>query len=603
MHTSTAPVDFARRVVALYLLSCLAAVVLLIVGGIYAVDSMMHSRATGESLSRIGRLVAAVELDQATNQGRGLKDLVDHACSEGAFVSCAVVNSKETYLVHTDAAKVGTRAVRPVGAAMQWGSVEGIEHTDVSGRNFTNYMAEVSLGDEQEAQIEVVLANPSWSSVSLALAQHWHLAIVAPMVVVVGGGWYLRKASLSVSSLESQLNAIARLQKGELPHVEPLPPEGLASIGWNRVVARLNSLQEDSGKLGVKDKLQQRAAEIAGGKTRVAFDTISEGIAVTDPLGKIEYANRAVAMLLSNPDEVVGQDFETILRDLDEQVAESLANDRGNAESVAEIQLSADDCDRTIRVSRAAFASEATEGHVWTVRDVTQQRLAEESRDKFIDTATHELRTPLANIKAYAETLAMGDLADVEEQKEFCNTINSEATRLSRFVDDLLSISSIEMGSLGLNRQNVDLSRLLQEAADKVRPLIKQGNLKLEVSLSEKLGEAKLDKDKVAGMVVNLLGNAAKYTPSGGSVKLSAIRDEEKVTIAVTDTGVGIAEHEQERVFDKFFRSENLEVQDKVGTGLGLPLAREIARLHRGDLTLRSELGEGSVFTAILPVS
>ena len=152
------------------------------------------------------------------------------------------------------------------------------------------------------------------------------------------------------------------------------------------------------------------------------------------------------------------------------------------------------------------------------MRDVTQQKLAEEMRDQFVDTATHELRTPLANIKAYAETLALADVIDVEQQKQFLNTINSEATRLARFVDDLLSVSSMELGSLSLNKQVTDLGRMLNEVLAKIRPQVEEKQLTLEVALPEKMPEPELDKDKIAAVLVNLLGNAVKYTPAGGRV-------------------------------------------------------------------------------------
>ena len=122
----------------------------------------------------------------------------------------------------------------------------------------------------------------------------------------------------------------------------------------------------------------------------------------------------------------------------------------------------------------AASSGRSTSGFVWSVRDITQQKLAEEMRDQFLDSATHELRTPLANIKAYAETLALSEMMDVEQQKEFCNTINAEATRLARLHRRPAQLSSMEVGSLSLNRQKVDLERLLREIVGKVEPQMEQ---------------------------------------------------------------------------------------------------------------------------------
>jgi signal transduction histidine kinase len=231
-----------------------------------------------------------------------------------------------------------------------------------------------------------------------------------------------------------------------------------------------------------------------------------------------------------------------------------------------------------------------TENHVWTIRDITQQKLAEEMRDQFVDTATHELRTPLANIKAYAETLALADVIDVEQQKQFLNTINSEATRLARFVDDLLSVSSMELGSLSLNKQVTDLRRMLNEVLAKIRPQIEEKRLSFEISLPEKMPEPELDKDKIATVLINLLGNAVKYTPAEGRVIFRVNITDAQIEISVEDNGLGIAPDDLEKVFEKFYRSDDPRVQEQTGTGLGLALAQEVVRLHGGRITVESTI-------------
>jgi two-component system phosphate regulon sensor histidine kinase PhoR len=243
------------------------------------------------------------------------------------------------------------------------------------------------------------------------------------------------------------------------------------------------------------------------------------------------------------------------------------------------------------------------EVHVWTIRDVTQQKLAEEMRDQFVDTATHELRTPLANIKAYAETLALADMIDVEQQKQFLNTINSEATRLARFVDDLLSVSSMELGSLSLNKQVTDLTRMLNEVLAKIRPQVEEKQLTFEVAFPEKMPEPELDKDKISAVLVNLLGNAVKYTPAKGRVIFRVNITDKQIEISIEDTGVGIAADELPKVFEKFFRSSDPRVQEQTGTGLGLALAHEVVRLHGGKIEVESEINKGSTFNVLLPLA
>ncbi len=270
--------------------------------------------------------------------------------------------------------------------------------------------------------------------------------------------------------------------------------------------------------------------------------------------------------------------------------------------ATCEIHRQGELAERVLRVSRQPVKNPRLQGQVWCLRDITQQKLSEKMRDQFIDTATHELRTPLSNIKAYAETMVTCDEIDVEEQKEFCNIINSEVTRLARFVDDLLSISSMEMGSLNIEKQKVDTSRLFAEVLDKVEPLMQQKNITFTAELPEKLREVRLDKDKFVAVLVNLLGNAAKYTPDGGRVTLYVKLDESLLQVAVEDTGVGIAAEELPKVFEKFFRSSDPRVQNETGTGLGLSLANEVVRMHGGEITIESELNQGSTFTITIPV-
>ena len=236
-------------------------------------------------------------------------------------------------------------------------------------------------------------------------------------------------------------------------------------------------------------------------------------------------------------------------------------------------------------------------------RDVTQQRLAEDMRDKFLAAATHELRTPLTNIRAYAESLAAGkDDIDVESQKRFYNVIQSEAVRLSQLIDDLLDVSRMQAGALAIERREMDLARMIDEVGQKIEATMQNREVEFRRDLPPKFPKIMADKSKLAAALVNLLGNAAKYTPAGGRVTFRVDIAEEKIEFAVADTGIGIAPEELPRVFDRFFRSADDRVRDIPGSGLGLSLAQEIARLHGGDLTVDSELNVGSIFRLSLPL-
>jgi signal transduction histidine kinase len=223
-------------------------------------------------------------------------------------------------------------------------------------------------------------------------------------------------------------------------------------------------------------------------------------------------------------------------------------------------------------------------------------------RNQFVFSATHELRTPLTNLKALAETLALEDQISIEDQKKFCNMINSEATRLSRFVDELLDLSQMESGAMSITKAETDMERLLAEVIGHVQPEIDRKQIAFTAKLPAKLPKLHVDKDKIIAAIVNLLGNAVKYTPDNGRVDFVVKTDEGRLIIEVEDSGFGIAPADLPRIFDKFFRSDDERVRRETGTGLGLAFTREVIQIHRGNITASSELGKGSRFSVTLPI-
>ncbi len=224
-------------------------------------------------------------------------------------------------------------------------------------------------------------------------------------------------------------------------------------------------------------------------------------------------------------------------------------------------------------------------------------------RNQFVFSATHELRTPLTNLKALAETLALEEQINIEDQKRFCNMINSEAGRLARFVDELLDLSQIESGAMSIAKTETDVERLLGEVVEHIQPEIDRKRITFTTKFPAKLPKLHVDKDKIIAAVVNLLGNAVKYTPEEGRVEFVVKAEDQRLILDVEDSGYGIAPEELPLVFDKFFRSDDARVRKESGTGLGLAFTREVIRMHGGNITVSSELGKGSRFTATLPIA
>ncbi|MDM4016575.1 PAS domain-containing sensor histidine kinase [Roseiconus lacunae] len=257
-----------------------------------------------------------------------------------------------------------------------------------------------------------------------------------------------------------------------------------------------------------------------------------------------------------------------------------------------------------LRISRSRLDGRVGdgEGMAWILSDVTQQALATQSRDQFLMTATHELRTPLNNLQAYAEALAAEEQLEVERQKEFCNVIVSESHRLGRLVDQLLTVGQMEAGSMVANRHELEILPMVEYATDQMRAQAEQKQQRLSTELPPKLPTVFGDRDKLQAALVNLVGNAVKYTPDHGEIIVRCGIHEGCVRIDVQDNGPGIDPDEQEKVFEKFYRGTNIANSQMRGNGLGLAFTREVVRMHGGEVELKSQPDHGATFTMRLPI-
>jgi signal transduction histidine kinase len=238
-----------------------------------------------------------------------------------------------------------------------------------------------------------------------------------------------------------------------------------------------------------------------------------------------------------------------------------------------------------------------------TIEDITQQRVAQEAMSSFLAKAAHELRTPLTNIRLFVEEALEQCEHDTVATSKSLNVINDEAQRLERTVGEVLSVSQIEAGSFGLRRDDIHLDALLEQVKTDHEAQARDKKISLEFDLPPKLPILQADRDKISLALHNLVGNALKYTPDGGRVTVTASVEKGRVSIAVSDSGIGIGPEDVEKVFEKFYRCQNAVASHVKGSGLGLPITREVARLHGGDVTVESEPGSGSTFTLTLPIA
>ncbi len=220
-------------------------------------------------------------------------------------------------------------------------------------------------------------------------------------------------------------------------------------------------------------------------------------------------------------------------------------------------------------------------------------------KDELLDNVSHELRTPLASIRSFSELLlAYPD--DVENRLEFTQIINAESRRLSRLLNEVLDMAKIQSGHLQWQMREVDMTRLLRETAPKHAVLVRAQGLQFDVDIPDGLPAVQGDPDRLTQVLDNLLNNAMKFTKAG-AIKLSAWQSDREVFVSVTDSGIGIGPEDQPRIFDKFYQVSQGLTEKPAGTGLGLPICKQIVEHHQGRIWLDSALGEGSTFTFSLP--
>lgn len=607
MFGSHPKLGFPRKVVACYLLFCMATVCWLVLGVCFISQKVLSTHSDNACLASLGKTAAAIEMSYLRHGQKELQHLTEQVRCDGGLAYAAIVSPQGTYLTHTDPNLQGMAVLPPTGTLLQWGNVSGIQFVDQQGRPLREYKVPLSVNSEPIGSLHIAVVEPSVSSTLSGVAEYAPTTILIPLAFIAAGALVLARLTGSLAEVDEQLRQVALLSPGRTLELQPLAARNGSSLGWNRIVESFNELRNHSGKEDLNERLSEAIAARRGKEQIGILQNLSDGVAVTDLEGRITFANRAIKALLgaeADEDDLQGTDIsERLIQEMPDLAQCPLFDPQSdNRPVVYEGHRHGEKSDRVLRVSRQPLVGSKAKGQVWSLRDVTQQKLADKMRDQFIDTATHELRTPLSNIKAYSEMLATCDRIELEQQKEFCNTINSEVTRLARFVDDLLSISSMEVGSLSADRQNVDTTRLFEEVLAKVQPILQQKEIELEVRLPEKMGELKLDKEKIVAVLVNLLGNAAKYTPPGGHVSLKVKQEDDLLQIAVEDTGVGISPEELPMVFEKFFRSNDARVQAETGTGLGLSLAREVVRMHGGDISVESQLDKGSTFLVSIPL-
>lgn len=437
---------------------------------------------------------------------------------------------------------------------------------------------------------------------------------IAVISLAVAVGMALLWAQRITRPLRQMVGFASRVAQGEM--TQRLPVASRDELG--ELAGALNAMAAD-----LQGTLHQLEAE--GRRIRTIMESMAEGLMVIDGRGRISLVNPAAEALLDlKKDAALGQaPLEAIRSHELDDLLKAAARQEGAAS--AEITLAFPR--RRILAGTAVAIRDATgafQGTVLALRDVTQLKRLEEARMEFVVNVSHELRTPLTAIRGYAETLLDDGLENREEARKFLEIIHRHAERLGRLLNDLLDLSNIELERIPLTISPQAVAEAARQAMSTLLPQAERKGIRLVTAIPEDLPPVLADRDRLVQILVNLVDNAVKYTPEGGSVTVRAAvlplgsaavperqhrsppgrtARQHQIEIVVEDTGIGIPEKDLPRITERFYRVDKARSRELGGTGLGLAIVKHLVQVQHGTLAIQSEVGRGTAVRFTLPVA
>jgi two-component system, OmpR family, phosphate regulon sensor histidine kinase PhoR len=376
----------------------------------------------------------------------------------------------------------------------------------------------------------------------------------------------------------------------------------------NRYLAFVKAEVEQTHITAKEHQIQVKVLEAEKRHLESVIGAIGDGVIVTGAFGDLLLANRAAENLLGfryeaaarKPieDAIADKSFLSLLREMRDtglftphRTVEWTQGSGPQAKTWRVIFNTVVEGRKRDRIS----------GIVAVLHDVTKEKEIAKMKSEFVSNVSHELKAPLASIKAYVEMLLDGEVRDAAQTQEFFRTIAAETDRLNRLIENILNLSRLESGLVPVNKADLAVTEILREVADVITPQAAQKNICIEADLAPVFFRVHGDRDMLYQAILNVVSNAVKYTPENGKVRISTYLDDGAVVVEVADSGYGIPEAELQRIFEKFYRTR-LSGKAAPGTGLGLALVKHVVEtVHGGRIDVQSQVGQGSVFRLYLP--
>ncbi|MBN1863043.1 MAG: HAMP domain-containing protein [Dehalococcoidales bacterium] len=393
--------------------------------------------------------------------------------------------------------------------------------------------------------------------------------------------------SRSISQPLKQVTGAARkIAEGELNHKIPVrsgDEVGQMARAFNEMSLSLKNL----------------VAGISGERSKLAIilSSMADGVVMTDSEGNTTFANHAAERLFGfRADKARGRNFIEVVPDY--EIAELLKKCLKTAREQT-AQLEAGRGKRFLRVIALPLVGDRLTEALVLFQDLTELRNLQTMRRELVGNIAHELRTPLANIKAIVETIKDGSIDDKQMTRDFLTRVDGEVDRMTQIVAELTELSRIESGKAELKLEEIDLNLITREVVTQLTPFAERRGVAVDLEPAPDLPPVVADRERVRQVVTNLLHNALKFTPKGGRVVISSQVENGSATVSISDTGIGISQEDLPHVFERFYKAD--KARSGGGTGMGLAIAKHIIQAHGGTIRARSEARKGSTFSFSLP--
>jgi PAS domain S-box-containing protein len=350
------------------------------------------------------------------------------------------------------------------------------------------------------------------------------------------------------------------------------------------------------------DALQREHSEAS--KNEAVLQSIADGVIVFDQNHQAIVINPAACSVLSTrKQDAIGADISKIMGEAVNHEDQAIMRSLVESESSSRMGLKIDWGRKILAISFTQVKLPSVEGYgsVMVFRDITKEAEVDRMKSEFVSIVSHELRTPLTAIKGYVELVLSGTCADPQMQHNFLQVVKNNADRLNDMVEELLDVSRIEAGKIQIKVQPTSIPRIVSDVTTVLQKVYGGKGVELRVRVPDDLPNVVADPARITQVVMNLMSNALKYTLEG-HVQVTASVADNQVQIDIRDTGIGMTDEDQAKLFTRFFRASTAKASDIPGTGLGLAITRSLIEMHGGKIWLKSAVGQGSTFSFSLPI-